>query len=283
MKKSSCCILTRKSKTISSIHSLTLTFSLLSPFFSSSFPTHFIWSQTSQCQCQKKASEHFDTFVSSTIAFAKSDDNSKFNEYLCSLLHVNREREYDNAIVSDSESEDSDNEKAGLWMLWMTATDFIFHFFFSISIFALMFIFHISYLLLKIWSSSAHISHWCVFKLAKIFIFIFTLHFVSNVKHCFLSSVFWCWCWYWCCCWCRYWCRWFLKTYHAYEFSVTCPDEGHLYVATLLTVWIIVLIWKWNYLTTHVDQWNGSWVGSRVKFKYQNPNRGRSNIWYCTK
>ena len=30
---------------------------------------------------KKKASEHFDTFVSSMITFAKSDGNSKFNEY----------------------------------------------------------------------------------------------------------------------------------------------------------------------------------------------------------
>jgi hypothetical protein len=63
---------------------------------------------------KKKAAEHFDTFVSSMIAFSKSDDNSKFNEYLSSLVPVNIEKEYDNATVSDSESDDSDNEEAGL-------------------------------------------------------------------------------------------------------------------------------------------------------------------------
>ena len=61
------------------------------------------------------------------IAFSKSDDNSKFNEYLSSLVPVNIEKEYDNATASDSESDDSDNEEAGLWILWKTATDFIFH------------------------------------------------------------------------------------------------------------------------------------------------------------
>lgn len=61
-----------------------------------------------------KAAEHFDTFVSSMIAFSKSDDNSKFNEYLSNLVPVNIEKEYDNATVSDSESDDSDNEEAGL-------------------------------------------------------------------------------------------------------------------------------------------------------------------------
>ena len=61
---------------------------------------------------KKKAAEHFDTFVSSMIAFSKSDDNSKFNEYLSSLVPVNIEKEYDNATVSDSESDDSDDEEA---------------------------------------------------------------------------------------------------------------------------------------------------------------------------
>ena len=44
---------------------------------------------------KKKAAEHFDTFVSSMIAFSKSDDNSKFNEYLSSLVPVDIEKEYD--------------------------------------------------------------------------------------------------------------------------------------------------------------------------------------------
>ena len=57
---------------------------------------------------KKKVAERFDSFVSSMIAFAKSDDNSKFNEYLSSLVPVNVEKEYDNATVSDSESDDSD-------------------------------------------------------------------------------------------------------------------------------------------------------------------------------
>ena len=61
---------------------------------------------------KKKAAEHFDTFVSSMIAFSKSDDNSKFNEYLSSLVPVDIEKEYDNATVSDSESDDSDDEEA---------------------------------------------------------------------------------------------------------------------------------------------------------------------------
>ena len=55
----------------------------------------------------------FSAFVSSMIAFSKSDDNSKFNEYLSSLAPVDIEKEYDNATVSDSESDDSDNEEAG--------------------------------------------------------------------------------------------------------------------------------------------------------------------------
>ena len=55
----------------------------------------------------------FSAFVSSMIAFSKSDDNSKFNEYLSSLVAVDIEKEYDNATVSDSESDDSDNEEAG--------------------------------------------------------------------------------------------------------------------------------------------------------------------------
>ena len=63
---------------------------------------------------KKKAAEHFDAFVSSMIAFAKSDDNSKFNEYLSSLVPVDGEKEYDEATVSDSESDDSDDEEAGL-------------------------------------------------------------------------------------------------------------------------------------------------------------------------
>ena len=46
------------------------------------------------------------------IAFSKSDDNSKFNEYLSSLVPVDIEKEYDNATVSDSESDDSDDEEA---------------------------------------------------------------------------------------------------------------------------------------------------------------------------
>ena len=37
-----------------------------------------------------------------------------FNEYLSSLAPVNIEKEYDNATVSDSESDDSDNEVAEL-------------------------------------------------------------------------------------------------------------------------------------------------------------------------
>ena len=53
-----------------------------------------------------KAAGHFDTFVSSMITFAKNDDNSKFNEYLSSLLPI----DYDETTVSDSESDDSDDE-----------------------------------------------------------------------------------------------------------------------------------------------------------------------------
>ena len=48
------------------------------------------------------------------VVFAKSDDNSKFNEYLSSLVPVNIEKEYDNTTLSDSESDDSDNEEAEL-------------------------------------------------------------------------------------------------------------------------------------------------------------------------
>ena len=47
------------------------------------------------------------------VAISKSDDNSKFNEYLSSLVPVDIEKEYDNATVSDSESDDSDDEEAG--------------------------------------------------------------------------------------------------------------------------------------------------------------------------
>ena len=42
-------------------------------------------------------------------------------------MPVDIEKEYDNATVSDSESDDSDNEEAGPWILWKTATDFIFY------------------------------------------------------------------------------------------------------------------------------------------------------------
>ena len=56
---------------------------------------------------ETKAAGHFDTFVSSMITFAKNDDNSKFNEYLSSLLRI----DYDETTVSDSESDDSDDEE----------------------------------------------------------------------------------------------------------------------------------------------------------------------------
>ena len=72
-------------------HSLSLSLFRSIPSFSPSpspSPTHSIWLQTSQYQCQKKSAEYFDTFVSSLIAFAKSDDNPKFNEYSSSLLPV---------------------------------------------------------------------------------------------------------------------------------------------------------------------------------------------------
>ena len=58
-----------------------------------------------------KAAGHFDTFVSSMITFAKNDDNSKFNEYLSSLLPIDIEKDYDETTVSDSESNDSDDEE----------------------------------------------------------------------------------------------------------------------------------------------------------------------------
>jgi len=58
-----------------------------------------------------KAAGHFDTFVSSMITFAKNDDNSKFNEYLSSLLPIDIEKDYDETTVSDSESDDSDDEE----------------------------------------------------------------------------------------------------------------------------------------------------------------------------
>ena len=60
---------------------------------------------------ETKAAGHFDTFVSSMITFAKNDDNSKFNEYLSSLLPIDIEKDYDETTVSDSESDDSDNEE----------------------------------------------------------------------------------------------------------------------------------------------------------------------------
>ena len=45
------------------------------------------------------------------ITFAKHDDNSKFNEYLSSLLPIDIEKDYDETTVSDSKSDDSDDEE----------------------------------------------------------------------------------------------------------------------------------------------------------------------------
>ena len=63
---------------------------------------------------KRTAVEHFDTFISSMITFAKSDDYSKFNEYLSSLLPIDSDRVHDATTDSGSESDDSDDEEADL-------------------------------------------------------------------------------------------------------------------------------------------------------------------------